>query len=261
MPASILSIRRLLACSALAWGPLAAATLPFAEIDLRDLSAFRPVDPAWSVPGAVHGDANWSVAGDAIVDCREPRRIEPRPGTGVLLNLPTPAARGHLFTVFEHGDLELEVDVMVPVNSNSGLYFQRRYEIQIFDSWNVKTPRPSDMGGIYERSDETHPPGSRGFEGRVPSRNAARAPGLWQHFRILFRAPRFAADGRKIAPACFEEVWLNGELLHADVNVIATALVQPHSSERSTSRLPLRRGTMASCVPFRGTTRSCEEGS
>ena len=60
--------------------------------------------------------------------------------------------RFHLF--YPYGNMEiwiLELDVMMPAGSNSGLYFQGRYEIQLFDSWGVKDPQHHDIGGIYER--------------------------------------------------------------------------------------------------------------
>jgi hypothetical protein len=46
----------------------------------------------------------------------------------------------------QHGDIELEFDVAR--KSNSGVNLQGRYEIQIFDSWGVKTPAYYDCGGF-----------------------------------------------------------------------------------------------------------------
>src|SRR5690606_20858767 len=123
----------------------------------------------------------------------------------------------HLFTAFEHGDIEIELDVMMPVHSNSGLYFQGRYEIQLFDSWAVYKPQHSDMGGIYHRWDNSR--AEKGYEGHPPAINAAKAPGLWQHFKIIFHAPRFNAAGQKVNNAIFKEVWLNGVLIHENQEV------------------------------------------
>ena len=66
-------------------------------------------------------------------------------GSGVLVNNPTDVAKDNLFTIFEHGDIELELDVMMHVGSNSGLYFQSRYEVQLFDSWGIVEPGFADM--------------------------------------------------------------------------------------------------------------------
>ena len=54
-----------------------------------------------------------------------------------------------LVTKWDHGDLLLELDVLLPKGSNSGIYFQGRYELQLKDSWGVKNPLGSDMGGFH----------------------------------------------------------------------------------------------------------------
>lgn len=123
----------------------------------------------------------------------------------------------HFNTGIEHGDIELDIEFMVPKGANSGIYFQGRYEVQIFDSWGKASADAYDCGAIYEAFDEekkaiTH-------DGSSPISNASRAPGLWQTYNILFRAPRFDADGTKIANAKFEHVYHNGHLIQKDVEV------------------------------------------
>ena len=76
------------------------ADLPPNTIALTDLRAFRPTS------------ANWRVAGDATADRARPLALVAEPGTGVLVNVPTDAAKGHLLTTWEHGDLDLSLDVM-----------------------------------------------------------------------------------------------------------------------------------------------------
>ncbi len=178
--------------------------LPFTTLELNDMSGFKETTD------------NWQIVGSAYVDRAKEKTITGSPGTGVLINLPDDTKRGHLFTGFEHGDIELELDVMMPVNSNSGLYFQGRYEVQLFDSWGVKEPKYSDIGGIYQRHDENE---DKGYEGHAPRVNVAKTPGLWQHFKIIFHAPKFDSSGKKIKNAWFEEVRLNGELLHENIEV------------------------------------------
>ncbi|SHJ07277.1 family 16 glycoside hydrolase [Pseudozobellia thermophila] len=175
--------------------------LPFTEVSLHDLSAFRATS------------SNWKVVRGVFVDRSKDKAIESTEGSGVLLNIPTETEKGHLLTDFEHGDIELEVDVMMPKGSNSGLYFQGRYEVQLFDSWETSEPTYGDMGGIYQRDN--------GEEGYPPKLNAAKAPGLWQRLKIVFHAPRFDASGKKTKNAQFREVWLNGELIHKDQEVSA----------------------------------------
>ena len=181
--------------------------LPFQKVSLDDLSAFQKT-----------GD-NWKIAGSAYVDRSKDKLILSEEGTGILLNRPDEDSRANLFGDFEHGDIELEIDVMMPKGSNSGLYFQGRYEVQLFDSWGVREPRHSDMGGIYQRWDSTRTKGNEGYEGVAPRMNAAKAPGLWQHFKIIFHAPEFNSSGEKIKNALFEEVWLNGVLIHENIEL------------------------------------------
>jgi len=182
-------------------------TLPLTPIDLKDLSPFQKTS------------GNWQIMGDAYVDRTKDKALSGTNGTGVLINLPEEGMNQNLFANFEHGDMELELDVMVPSGSNSGLYFQGRYEIQLLDSWGVKEPQHSDIGGIYQRWDDTKEEGKKGFDGHPPKTNASKTPGLWQHFKIIFHAPKFDDFGAKIKNAWFEEVRLNGMLVQENVEV------------------------------------------
>ncbi len=180
---------------------------PLTDIALDDLSAFQSPSP------------NWQIVGAYSADLEERHAFAVREGEGILANIQTEEARGNLFTVWEHADIELDVEVMMPAGSNSGLYFQSRYEIQLFDSWGVDPPRHSDLGGIYQRWDESRPEGERGYEGHPPRVNVARAPGLWQHLNVIFKAPRFDATGRKVENARFVKVTLNDVVIHENVEV------------------------------------------
>lgn len=181
--------------------------LPFSELPLDDLSVFNVETP------------NWKIVGDVHVDRSKDRMLLSSPGKGILANIPEEDTKnGHIFTNFDHGDLELELDVMMPLNSNSGIYFQGRYEVQLLDSWGEKEPTYADIGGIYQSSNYKE---EGGYLGTPPRTNASKSPGLWQHFKILFHAPRFNAAGEKITNAIFQEVWLNGMLIQENVEVTA----------------------------------------
>jgi hypothetical protein len=183
------------------------AATPANVLRLDDLRAFRPQA------------GNWQIVGDAAADRNVELNFTTASGTGVLANLQTETARDHLITAWEHADLELDLEVMMPRGSNSGLYFQGRYEIQLLDSWGRTELSPADIGGIYERWDEARPEGQNGYEGHAPPINVARAPGLWQHLNIVFRAPRFDAAGKKIRNAAFLRVALNGVVLHENAEL------------------------------------------
>ena len=176
-------------------------------ISLNDLSAFRPAK------------ANWQIAGNATADLNKDETLSAGPGTGVLVNLPDAQNRDNLFFGFEHGDLDLELDVMMARHSNSGIYLQGRYELQLLDSWGVQHPGFGDIAGVYERWNDNKPEGQKGFQGVPPRINAARAPGLWQHLRIEFQAPRFDASGRKTSNARLIRVVLNGITVQENIEL------------------------------------------
>lgn len=182
-------------------------SLPFTHIALDNLQGFQKAAANWGIVGRVYANRNQTKA------------LATEPGTGILVNKPTDTVKDHLYTNFEHGDLELELDVMMPKGSNSGLYFQSRYEVQLFDSWGVENPKHSDMGGIYQRWDDTKKEDNKGFEGFAPKMNAAKSPGLWQRLKVIFHAPKFDASGKKNKNARFEEIWLNGVLIHKDIEL------------------------------------------
>jgi hypothetical protein len=112
-------------------------------------------------------------------------------GAGILVNTVDEKNPGHdLYFNLQHGDIDLEMDYTMAKGANSGIYLQGRYEIQLLDSWGTVNPKSSDNGGIYERWDDSKPDGMKGYEGHAPRQNASRAPGLWQHIRISFQAPK-----------------------------------------------------------------------
>jgi hypothetical protein len=103
---------------------------------------------------------------------------------------------------------------MAPQGSNSGVYLQGLYEVQVFDSYGVASPKTSDCGAIYHRWIDNKPVG-----GSAPKMNASRKPGEWQSFHIWFRAPRFDASGKKTGNARFLRVLHNGVEVQKDVEV------------------------------------------
>lgn len=67
--------------------------------------------------------------------------------------------------------------------SNSGVYLQGRYEIQVLDSWRVAEPGKGDCGALYNHA--------------APLVNASRRPDEWQAYDAVFRAPRYDTDGNR----------------------------------------------------------------
>jgi hypothetical protein len=161
---------------------------------------------------------DWQIVGKAVKDPKDEKKLSTEPGTGVLFN--TNKGTVNILTKDEFGDCELHAEFIVPKGSNSGIYFQGRYEIQIFDSFGVEHPKYGDCGGIYQRWHEKPAPGEpQGYEGKAPKVNASLPPGEWQTFDITFRAPRFDASGRKTENARFVKVVHNGKVIHENEEV------------------------------------------
>jgi len=163
----------------------------------------------------------WFVAGDASLDEADGKKLASKPGAGVIVN-GKDGRTANLFTKDEFGDVEAHVEFTVAKGSNSGVYFMGRYEIQVLDSFGAKDVHYSDCGGIYQRWDPKRGKGQEGYEGHAPKVNASKPAGEWQSFDVVFRAPRFGADGKKTANATFVKVVHNGQLIHENVEVTGT---------------------------------------
>lgn len=203
--------------------------LGFQAITLDNLDAFQATDGNWELAGAAYTDRTVDKA-----------PVQAEAGTGVLVNNNTESKRSHLVTQQEYGDQEVELEFMMAKGSNSGVYLQGRYEVQLFDSWGKEDPKHSDCGGIYQRWDESRPEGQKGYEGHAPLLNASRAPGLWQHLRIRFQAPRFDAQGNKTANARMLTVHLNGMELHRDVELTGPTRSAMFEDEQATGPLMIQ---------------------
>ncbi len=209
-------------------GARAQSLLPPERVSLETVVAFQPLS------------ANWRLAGGLAGDPRTEKNLVAADGTGVLVCNPSKDAHGHLLTAWEHGDLEIDLDFLLPPGANSGVYLQGRYEVQLFDSWGVREPKSSDCGGIYERWDPARGAGKEGYEGHAPKANAARAPGLWQHLHIEFEAPRFDASGKKSANARFLKVTLNGLVVQENVEVTGPTRSAAFADEKPTGPLMIQ---------------------
>jgi hypothetical protein len=136
----------------------------------------------------------------------------PEPG-GRILN--GSGRTANLVTDEKHGDIELYLEFMLAKGSNSGVYLQGLYEVQIFDSYGSDfAMKTSDGGAIYHRWIK-----EQGVGGSAPKVNASRPPGQWQSYQIWFQAPRFDASGKKTANAKFLRVLYNGQLVQENVEV------------------------------------------
>ena len=113
---------------------------------------------------------------------------------------------GSISTRQAFGDCQAHVEWASPAEvsgegqgrGNSGFYLQGLYEVQVLDSFDNVTYFDGQAGAIYKQS--------------PPLVNACRKPGEWQTYDIIFRAPRFNADGQVVEPA-YVTVLHNGVLI------------------------------------------------
>ena len=91
--------------------------------------------------------------------------------------------------------------------SNSGVFLQNRYEIQILDSYKSPTYVNGQAGSVYKQ--------------HIPLVNASRKPSEWQSYDIIFDAPKFDSNGIKVKSGYFT-VFHNGILIHNHVEIYGT---------------------------------------
>ena len=199
------------------------------RIDLvgEDLSAWRG------------NTGQWEIVGDVFMNPDNNKSLSSKPGTGVILNGPAGRTR-NILSKAEFGDMKAHIEFMIPKGSNSGVYFMGRYEIQVYDSYGIaKGQYPGiECGGIYERWDDSRDP--KGYEGRSPRVNASLAPGKWQTFDVIFRAPRFNKKGQKVTNARFEKVVHNGTVVHADLELTGPTRASTYNDEKPAGPLMLQ---------------------
>lgn len=122
---------------------------------------------------------------------------------------------GSINTIEEHGSIQLHLEWKTPNvikgegqgRGNSGIYFQRRYEVQVLDSYENRTYSNGQASSIYKQ--------------HIPLVNATRAPGVWQTYDIIFIEPEFDSKGEPTKPGTFT-VFLNGILVQNNVEILGT---------------------------------------
>ena len=159
----------------------------------------------WEAKAGNWDKSKWTVGVAAVSDAND-KLLVANEGEGEMINL----ARHHgdgvdIHSKAKFGDCRIELELMVPRGSNSGIYVMGEYEVQVLDSYGKEKMGPGDMGAIYGAA--------------PPPVNACKKPGEWQKYVIEFIAPKFDAAGKKIANAKFVKVELNGQILHENLEM------------------------------------------
>lgn len=138
----------------------------------------------WTGPGGA--PSGWRVEGDELIVA---------PGAGDLVSRR------------DFVDFQLHLEFWLPAGqrSNSGVYLQGRYELQLLDS--AGEPASDHVcGAIYGQ--------------RAPALDASRPAGVWQSLDVAFRSPVLDTNGFPAQPARVT-AFLNGLLIHDNVNLNA----------------------------------------
>jgi len=185
---------------------LTVAGLTVLALAVRAADKSTPEDPftgkntdGWAIKGKDPAKSKWKVGTASVNDKGE---LVFKEGEGELVN--TGSGGVDIFTLERYGDILLDVEVMVPKGSNSGIYLMGEYELQVFDSFGKEKLGQGDMGAIYSAA--------------APRVNASKKAGEWQKFVIDFQAPRFEG-GKKTTNAKFLKVTLNDQVIHENVEV------------------------------------------
>jgi hypothetical protein len=143
------------------------------------------------------------------------------------------------------GDVQLHLEWRTPTQivgegqgrGNSGVFLMGLYEVQILDSYGNRTYSNGQAGSIYKQY--------------IPLVNAARAPGEWQSYDIVFIAPKFDAEG-KLESAATMTVLHNGVLIHNHVELHGpTRYIGEPAYEAHAARLPLMLQDHGNPVSYR----------
>ena len=131
------------------------------------------------------------------------------------------------------GDIQLHVEWRAPAElsgegqgrGNSGIFLMERYELQVLDSYDNRTYSNGQAGSIYKQY--------------LPLVNAARGPGVWQNYDVVFTAPRFGPDGALLSPG-YMTVFHNGVLIQDHVELRGpTVFVGEPEYEVHPDRVPI----------------------
>ena len=183
----------------------------------KDTEVWAPVPPVVT-PGATVGAA----PSDAIIlfdgknlnewvsaQDHTPARWFVRDGVMVVNKAP---GVGNIETKRRFRDYQLHIEWRIPADitgsgqfrGNSGVFLASTgpgdsgYELQVLDSYGNGTYVNGMAGSLYKQS--------------IPLANAARRPGEWQSYDVVWTAPRFKSDGTLKSPG-YATVFWNGVLV------------------------------------------------
>ena len=166
----------------------------------------RPEPKAWSEPRPLFNGrdlAGWEPAGN-------PANSHWKAVNGELVNEKLGA---NLKTTEKFEDFKLHFEVMLPEHTNSGFYLRGRYEIQLENEPEGKSPPERRMGSIYGRI--------------APKPAPANRPGQWDVFDVTFVGRTLTVVQNGVVTIDREEIeGITGGALDADEELPGPFLIQ-----------------------------------
>jgi len=122
---------------------------------------------------------------------------------------------GDIQTTQDFGSVQLHIEWKNPVEpraddqnrGNSGIFFQKRYEVQVLDNYDNPTYVNGMVASVYKQ--------------QIPLVNASNPSGEWQVYDIIFHAPEFNDAGEKTKSG-YLTVMHNGVLVQDHVEILGT---------------------------------------
>lgn len=140
---------------------------------------------------------------------------------------------GDIQTKKDFGDVQLHIEWRSsPENtgtnqskSNSGVFLQSRYEVQVLDNNDNDTYVNGQVGSIYKQS--------------IPLAKASSPTGDWNTYDIIYHAPEFDTDGNKTKSATIT-VLHNGVLIQDNTEIKGTTEYIGWPKNEAHGKAPLR---------------------
>lgn len=152
---------------------------------------------------------------------------------------------GMITTKSAFGDCQLHIEWRAPEvvkgsgqgRGNSGIFLMGKYELQVLDSYQNTTYVNGQAASIYKQL--------------IPLANAARKPGEWQSYDVVFMAPRFNEDGSVKTPATITVIH-NGVLVQNHATIAgSTQYIGAPSYEKHGDKEPLSLQDHGDAVSYR----------